>query len=302
VLDYSKERAETYLSGEVHRTFRAFEYWLGPYPFYEDGFKMVEAPYIGMEHQGAIGYGNHFILGRFGAKRLTPWDWKVDRMVTHENAHEWFGNSITAKDPADRWLQEGFAGYAEELAVESFYGRKAAEEFFHDRTRHGGDSLWINDKPVISEYNIFKDGGDGMYFQGWELIHMVRAIVNDDVKFRKLLRGLSAEFYHQTVTSAQLEHYISAATGRDFSRLFDQYLRAAGLPVLEYSLEGNVLSYRLTQCVPGLTMPLKTNWTGEKWLYSATDWQEVQLSGPSPDGDLRIDNDFYLQASKTRRK
>jgi len=302
VLDYSKVRAETYLSGEVHRTLPAFESWFGPYPFYEDGFKMVEAPYIGMEHQSAVGYGNHFMLGRFGAKRLTPWDWKVDRMVTHENAHEWFGNSITAKDPADRWLQEGFAACAEELAVESFYGRKAAEEFYHDRTRHGGDSLWINDKPVISEYNIFKDAGDGMYLQGWELIHMIRAIVNDDVKFRKLLRGLSAEFYHQTVTSAQVEQYISRASGFDFSRLFDQYLRTAGLPVLEYSLEGNFLSYRLAQCLPGLTIPLKTHWTGDKWLYTTTSWQEVMLHGPPPEDDLQIDYDFYLPASKTRRK
>ncbi|HEY4338239.1 MAG TPA: M1 family aminopeptidase, partial [Puia sp.] len=197
----------------------------------------------------------------------------------------------------DRWVQEGFAGYAEELAVESFYGRKAAEEFFHDRTRFGGDSVTANVKPLISEYNISKDGGDDMYFQGWALIHMIRAIVGDDVKFRKMLRGISAEFYHQTVTSAQIEHYISWVTGRDFSRLFDQYLRTVGLPVMEYRLKGNVLSYRLTHCVPGLALPLKTNWTGDNWLNTTTDWQSVSLPTGGVTGNLRIDYDFYLSAS-----
>jgi len=294
ILDYNKSKAASYLKPEVHRTLKVFEYWLGPYPFYADGFKMVEAPYIGMEHQSAIAYGNHFMHGRYGGKKITHWDTKVDRMISHENAHEWFGNSITVKDVADRWVHEGFAGYVEELVIESFYGRQAAKEFFHDRSRTREDSIMISDQPLISAHDIFKDAGDGMYMQGWALIHMLRAIINRDVKFRNILRGLNGRFYHQTVTSTQIENYISQAAGKDFSLIFDQYLRTAQLPVLEYSIHDDVLHYRLTNCIPGLALPVKTSLTKDRWIDATTSWKEITVSGINANSNLKVDTDFYV--------
>jgi aminopeptidase N len=222
VLDYNRQKAIDYLLPEIKKTLPTFEHWFGPYPFYEDGFKMVESPYIGMEHQGAVGYGNHFQRGRYKAKRLTYWDMKTDRMVVHENAHEWFGNNITARDPADGWIQEGFTGYAEELVMEDWYGKPAADTFFTARTA----GRFTNEKPVIGQYNVFdaKEDGDP-YLKGWALVHLIRARMHDDEKFRQLLRTLNSHFYHQTVTSAQVEAYIISYTGIDFSKVFDQYLR-----------------------------------------------------------------------------
>jgi aminopeptidase N len=296
VLDYNQPRVTAYLVPEVHQTFRTFEHWFGPYPFYEDSFKMVEAPYIGMEHQSAVGYGNHFAHGRYKAKRLTVWDMKTDRMVVHENAHEWFGNSITAKDPADRWLQEGFAGFAEELAIEDRYGRAAGEAFFLDRSigRIG------NKKPVIGRYGIFEDGGDDMYMKGWVLIHMIRAMMHNDIKFRALLRGLSFTFYHQSVTTAQIENYMSRHSGIDLRKIFDQYLRTVQVPVLEYRLDAGLLYYRFSNCVQGFSMPITINIAKDQAIVPDTHWQQSRTHIMSPADTLKVSPDFYVQTKKVQ--
>lgn len=221
VLDYNRQRAIDYLLPEIKKTLPSFEHWFGPYPFYEDGFKMVESPYIGMEHQSAVGYGNHFERGRYGSKRLTYWDLKTDRMVVHENAHEWFGNNITTKDPADSWIHEGFAGYAEELVIEDWYGKPAADTFFLARTT----GRISNDRPIIGQYNIFEPMRGDVYLKGWALVRLIRTRMHNDEKFRQLLRALNSHFYHQTVTSAQIESFISKYSGIDFSKVFDLYLR-----------------------------------------------------------------------------
>lgn len=292
VLDYNESKAQRYLIPEVHATFPSFEHWYGPYPFYTDGFKMVEAPYIGMEHQSAVGYGNHFQLGRYQSKILTFWDHKTDRMVVHENAHEWFGNSITASDPADRWLQEGFAGYAEELVMEDRFGKKAGSAFFLARTT----GRISNERPVISRYGISEDGGDDMYLKGWALIHMIRALLQDDGHFRRLLRGLSNRFYHQTVTSAQIEAYIDSAAGIPLQPLFDQYLRNTAIPILEYKTADGQLDYRFSNCIPGFSMPVLTNWT--KQITPTTSWQQTAIVPTAPGDSLRIDPDLYITVKK----
>jgi len=294
VLDYNLQRARDYLHVEVHRTLKVFEHWFGPYPFYEDGFKLVEAPYVGMEHQSAIAYGNHFTNGRFGFKRLTFWDLKTDRMVVHESAHEWFGNNITAKDPADAWLQEGFAGYAEELAVAGFYGDQAGEEFFAARTT-GKNS---NAQPVISRYGVFEQEGEDGYIKGWMLLHMIRAILNNDGNFRNMLHGMNKHFYHQTVTTAQVENYISRVTGNDFSKVFDQYLRTTNIPVLEYKMYPKSIDYRFNNCVQNFKMPIKVNLANNPWITPTTKWQKmVPRSRPMQDS-LLVDNDFYTTSRR----
>lgn len=294
VLDYNQQKVASYLIPEVHQTFHTFEHWFGPYPFYEDGFKMVEAPYIGMEHQSAVGYGNHFAHGRYKAKRLTAWDMKTDRMVVHENAHEWFGNNITAKDPADRWIQEGFAGFAEELAIEDRYGQAAGEAFFLDRST----GRISNDKPVIGRYGIFEDGSDDMYMKGWVLIHMIRAIMQDDQKFRKLLRGMNRTFYHQAVTSQQIENYIIHGYGINLRKVFDQYLRTTDIPVLEYRLRGRVMQYRFSGCIPGFSMPIRTNWTKDKEILPTTNWQQAWVETAASADTLKVNPDFYVLTEK----
>jgi len=296
VLDYNAPKAGSYLIPEIHRTFPSFEHWFGPYPFYEDGFKMVESPYIGMEHQSAVGYGNHFEPGRYQGKHLGYWDYKTDRMVVHENAHEWFGNNITAKDPADGWIQEGFAGYAEELVMEDRYGRKAAEEFFVARTT----GRISNERPVISRYGIFENGGDDMYLKGWVLMHMIRAMMHDDEKFRQLLRGLNSRFYHQSVTSRQIEDYITERSGIPLKPVFDQYLRSIPVPVLEYKVENSGMGYRFSDCVPGFSIPVVTSWTGDRPIRPKTDWQTVTIDTAVMRDTLRVSPDLYLRATKVQ--
>ncbi|HEY8916625.1 MAG TPA: M1 family metallopeptidase, partial [Chitinophaga sp.] len=293
VLDYNQQKVKDYLKAEVNKTMKSFEHWFGPYPFYEDGFKMVEAPYIGMEHQGAIAYGNGFRLGRINFKNLNPWDRKMDRLVVHEMAHEWFGNNITTKDFTDRWVHEGFAGFAEELYIEYQYGKQAAEEFFIARTNKRID----NEKPVIQRYGIFEDAGGDMYLKGWVVVHMIRAMVNDDTKFRRILRGLNSHFYHKTVTSKQVEDYISKAIQKDLTVFFDQYLRRSALPVLEYKLQNGVLAYRFSDCIKGFSMPLKTNLSNHQWLTPTTEWKSIRMVNEK---ELIIDKGFYLDLKQVK--
>jgi aminopeptidase N len=294
VLDYNKQKVKNCLIAEVRRTIKSFEYWFGPYPFYEDGFKMVESPYIGMEHQSAIGYGNHFKNGRYDVKRLTYWGMKTDFLVVHESAHEWFGNNITAKDPADMWVQEGFAGYAEELVMSDFYGVKAGNEYFLARSAN----RISNTKPIISRYGIFEDSGDDGYMKGWVLIHMIRSIVNDDEKFRSILRGLNENFYHQTVTSKQIEDFISKASGVDLIKVFNQYLRTIQIPVLEYKSNDSKLEYRFTNCIAGFEMPIKINLLAKYWLYPTTNWKATKLNTSKSTDTLMIDPNFYIESKR----
>lgn len=289
VIDYHKERVQSYLKQEVDKTLKTFEYWFGAYPFYKDSFKMVETPYPGMEHQSAVAYGNGFKLGRVKLKNLSYWDLKTDRLVVHEIAHEWFGNSITTKDFTDRWLHEGFAGFAEELFIESQYGKKAGKEFFEARTL----GRIKNNEPLIRRYNIFEDAGGHMYLKGWTLIHMLRALMDDDVSFRKMLRGINQEFYHQTVNSIDVEKYISRHYRTNIQRVFNQYLREKALPVFEYQITGDTLKYRYSNCLVGFNMPIKTSFTKENWLYPTTQWKEMHLAGPITT-PLKIDSNYYV--------
>jgi aminopeptidase N len=202
------------------------EHWFGPYPFYEDGYKLVEAPHLGMEHQSAVAYGNQYQNGYLGKDRSnTGWGLKWDFIVIHESGHEWFGNSITTKDIADMWVHEAFTTYSEALFVESQFGKQAAQEYIHGQRRH-----IQNDAPIIGPYGVNKEGSGDMYDKGSNLLHMLRTVINDDAKWRQLLRGLSRTFYHQTVTGQQVIDYFNRESGRDLSKIFDQYLRHPACP------------------------------------------------------------------------
>jgi hypothetical protein len=256
VMDYNIEKAKAFLIPEVKKMLQAHEYWFGPYPFYEDGYKLVEAP-AGMEHQSAIAYSNGYQLGSEGSDWSgSGWGLKWDYIIVHESGHEWFGNNITTKDIADMWVHEGFGCYSETLYTEYWYGKDAGNAY-----NYGLRSSIENNYPVIGYYGVNDDisaRNQDMYFKGANLIHSIRHSMDNDSSFRLILRGMNKTFYHQTVTSAQIEHYISTQSGYDYGKVFDQYLRNPDIPNLEFyfSPDKKKIFYRYVNCIDGFNLPL----------------------------------------------
>lgn len=254
VLDYNLSKAQKYMPNEVHHMLAAFEYWFGPYPFYEDGYKLVEAPHLGMEHQSAVAYGNQYNAGYRGRDlSATGWGQKWDFIIVHESGHEWFGNNITSKDIADMWVHEGFTNYSETLFVDYIFGKDAANEY-----NAGSRRTIKNDKPIVGDYGVNEEGSGDMYSKGGNMLHAIRHSMDNDSLFKQILSGLNKTFYHQTVTSKEVENYISKQAGYDYSKVFDQYLRNIQIPKLEIKSgdDNKRISYRWTNCVKGFNLPL----------------------------------------------
>jgi len=288
VLKYNLDKAKIHFK-QVKLMLEAFEHWFGPYPFYEDGYKLVEAPYLGMEHQSSITYGNGYQNGYLGNDQSrSGWGKKFDFIIIHESGHEWFANSITYKDVADMWIHESFINYSESLFVDYHYGKKAGNEYVV------GTRMNIrNDRPIIGLYNVNNSGSGDMYSKGGNMLHTLRQIINNDEKWRDILRGLNHEFYHQTVTTRQIENYISDKAGRNLSPFFDQYLRDYRIPVFEYSVKENELLFRWSNCVRQFDMPVKVYLSGkEKWLYPTSRWSAVKIE--LKNSVLTTDPDFYV--------
>jgi aminopeptidase N len=253
VLDYNLEKAKEQFK-QVKPMIRAFEYWFGPYPFYEDSYKLVDAPHLGMEHQSAVAYGNQYKNGYLGRDlSQSGWGLKWDFIIVHESGHEWFANNITTKDIADMWVHEGFTNYSETLFTEYYYGIQAGNEY-----NYGLRKIIANDVPIIGPYGVNKEGSGDMYPKGANLLHTIRHAINDDKKFRNILRGLNKVFYHKTVTTKEVEDYISKQAGINFQKVFDQYLRTTQVPTLEYYFtnNGKRLHFRYVNCVQGFDLPL----------------------------------------------
>ncbi len=288
-LDKAKEQFK-----DAPRMMKAFEHWFGPYPFYADGYKLVEAPHLGMEHQSATAYGNGFQNGyRGGDLSSSGWGLKWDFIIVHESGHEWFANNITSRDIADMWIHESFTNYSETLFTTYWYGKEAGNAYVQ-----GTRKLIANDIPIIGTYNVNKEGSGDMYYKGGNMIHTIRQVINDDEKFRQILRGLNKTFYHQTVTTKQVEDYISKESKIDFSKVFDQYLRTNQVPVLEYKVEGNKLSYRYTNCIKGFNLPLKVKFKTEQWIRPTEEWKSLNLY-PEGDNSFTVDPNFYINTKKT---
>lgn len=275
---------------DVPRMLKAFEYWFGPYPFYEDSYKLVEAPYLGMEHQSCITYGNGFENGYLGRDLSgTGWGLKFDYIIIHESGHEWFANNITYKDIADMWIHESFTDYSESLFLEYYYGKDAANVYIQGLRKN-----IRNDKPIIGQYDVNNEGSSDMYYKGANMLHTLRQIVNDDKKWRGVLRGLNQKFYHQTVTSKQIEDYISTAIGIDLNPFFNQYLRDIRIPKLDYYYKDNNLFFRWTNCVAGFNMPIKVYLNGkEMGLKPTSNWANLTLH--SENSKLEMDKNFYIK-------
>lgn len=285
VLEENLEKAKLHFPKNVQPMLKAFEYWFGPYPFYEDSYKLVESPHLGMEHQSNVAYGNHYKNGYLGKDLSgTGIGLKWDYIIIHESGHEWFANNITAKDQADMWIHESFTMYSEALFVDHFMDRDSGNRYIQGVRR-----MILNDRPIIGKYGIRNEGSGDMYAKGANMVHTIRQVINDDEKFRQILRGMNKDFYHQTVDSKQIENFISQKSGFDFSSVFNQYLRTTKIPVLEYIQNGNQLKFRYTDTVPGFNLPIRIN--PSQTINPTESWQTTTLTSTTK---IVPDTNYYI--------
>ena len=291
VLKENLEKAKKQFNANVKPMFNVFESWFGAYPFYRDGYKLIETPYLGMEHQSAVAYGNKYLNGYLGRDLSgTGLGLKWDYIIIHETGHEWFGNNITSKDIADMWIHEGFTMYSEALYVESRDGKDAGAKYIA-----GVRKSIKNDKPIIGQYGVNTEGSGDMYNKGANLIHMTRTLIDDDQKWREILRGLNSEFGLKTTSTEDVVNYLSKKSGKDLKKVYDQYLRYTNIPILEYKTEGKQTFYRWKADVEGFDMPVRIK-NGKKylWIYPESEWKKIRLkSGFTPD----LEN-FYIKVKE----
>ena len=285
----------SWLKHDVRRMLEAFEYWFGPYPFYEDGYKIVETPFLGMEHQSAIAYGNAYGNGYRGTDMSgTGWGNKFDYIIIHESGHEWFANNITAKDNADLWIHESFTTYSEGLFVEYFYGKKAGYAYLKGLS----EDIW-NRAPLIGNYDVNDPNNPEIYAKGANVIHTLRQVVNNDTKWLEILRGLNSNFYHQTVTSNDIEGYIAQQSGMNLKSFFDQYLRDRRKPKLEIKSDATGTFCRWSNCIASFDMPVRLMVDGKEiTAYPKSDWirfiDEIKLD------KISLVDGYYIDLTRVK--
>jgi aminopeptidase N len=278
---------------QVKPALRCLERWYGPYPWYADGYKLVDVPYNGMEHQSAVTYGNGFANGyrwRDGSGTGHGMAW--DFIILHESAHEWFANNVTAKDQADMWVHESFANYAEGLYVECLFGKQAGAEYVI-----GTRGIIRNDAPIQPPHRGVNAHGSGdMYPKGGNMLHTIRQLVGDDEKWRGILRGLGAELGRKTVLGSEVEAYIARESGLDLSKVFEQYLRDTRIPALEVRSTETALEYRWADVVAGFAMPVEVTLPGGRavTLRPTERWQSLPLDPEYGSTAFVVDRDYYV--------
>lgn len=288
VLKDNLEKAKQQFK-DAPRMMKAFEHWFGKYPFYEDGFKLVEAPYLGMEHQSSVTYGNQYKNGYLGRDLSgTGWGLKFDFIIVHEAGHEWFANNITNIDIADMWIHESFTAYSESLFVEYYFGKKAGFEYVVGTRKN-----ILNNRPIIGHYNVNKEGSGDMYYKGANMLHTLRQLIEDDEKWRQILRKMNHVFYHKTVSSKQIEDFLSEETNIDLTAFFNQYLRTIEVPTLEYAITKKSLKFHWTNTVDNFDMPVKVSINNkEEWIYPNSGWKTLKLK--SKNVNFQVDSNFYI--------
>lgn len=288
-LSYNLEAARTQWE-QAKSMLACFEDWFGPYPWYEDGFKLVETPHLGMEHQSAVAYGNRYGNGYLGRDLSgTGHGLKWDFILIHEAAHEWWGNNITTADIADMWVHEGFTNYAEGIYTECLLGKDAGAEYIIGSRRN-----IQNLAPAVGQFGVQREGSGDMYYKVGTMLHMIRQIINNDELWRGILRGIQTDFRHSIVTGEQIQAYINDRSGVDFSRMFEQYVTTTMVPVLAYSIENGQLRYRWENVVDGFSMPVEV-FVGEehRWLHPTEMWQSTTV--PSGVQSIEVDADYYVE-------
>jgi len=297
VLEQNFEKAQKQFR-QVKPMLRCFEDWFGPYPFYEDSFKLVETSHLGMEHQSAVAYGNGYENGYMGEDLSgSGWGLKWDFIIIHESGHEWWGNNITAKDIADMWIHEGFTSYSESIFTECQYGKEAAAEY----TR-GLRKRIQNRTPITGKYGLNNEGSGDMYYKGHNMLHMIRQIIDNDETWKQILKGLQKKFYHQTVTSDQVEEYIIQQSGKDLDDVFDQYLHYPDIPTFQYFIRDNVLHYRWKADIAQFDMPLEVtlDTNGYTFIHPTSErWKTAELKLEKP-SKFSINPNYYINRDSLR--
>lgn len=294
VLRENEEKARKQFK-QAPMMIEAFEHWYGPYPFYEDGYKLIEVPYLGMEHQSSVTYGNHYENGYLGSDLSgSGWGLKFDFILIHESAHEWFANSITNHDVADMWVHEGFTCYSENLYLDYHFGKEASSAYVT-----GLRSKILNDRPMIGVYGVDYRGSSDIYYKGANILHTVRQLVNDDEKWREVLRKINKNFYHQIVTSKQIEEFIAKEIKMDLTAFWDQYLRTTQIPKLEFQVDKKVLKFRYTDVIEGFDMPVVVFIDGkEHWIHPSSDWKTKKF--PRKIEKVEVKKDFYVTSERVQ--
>ena len=275
-LQLHEEQAKAYFPEQTKKMLQAFEHWFGPYPFYEDSFKLVEADNTGMEHQSGIGYGNFYAFGYRGRDGSgTGYGLLSDFIIIHESAHEWWGNSLTSNDLADMWVHESFANYAEALYAEYHWGIKAGNDYVAG-VRRG----IRNDKPIVPAFGVNAQGSGDMYPKGGNMLHTIRHSIANDTLFREILRGLQRDFANQTIDGTQLIDYFCDKTDYDYRNVFAQYLTTVQIPQFRFYFEGDQLFYKWENCIEGFNLPIALSdlRTASLKIFPTEEWQSVILT------------------------
>jgi len=275
---------------------RCFQKYFGEYPFKKDGYKLIEVPYAGMEHQSAVTYGNHFANGYLEK------DWtgvgvslKFDFIIIHESAHEWFGNSVTAADVADEWIHEGWGTYAEVVYVEDMFGRDDALKYIN-----GYKTKVKNEQPIVGPAGVRYRAPQDMYFKGALFLNTLRSVVDDDARWWKIVRDFTGRFKYQNISTDDVVKFFNEKTGKNLSPIFDQYLRHTDIPTLELKFqddEGRV-SYRWKADAPGFAMPVRVG-RRDAWqiIRPTTEWQTMTSGVKKDDFEAAIDL-YYINVIK----
>ncbi len=294
VLPYNLEKAKDQFE-EVKFMMHCFYDKFGAYPFEEDGFKLVETPYLGMEHQSAVAYGNEYNMGYLGNDLSgTGIGLKWDFIIIHESGHEWFGNSITSKDIADMWIHEGFTTYSEAVYIECRWGKEEALEYLKGLRRGIG-----NNTTIIGKYGVNQEGSGDMYSKGANLLNTIRSIYDTDELWWKTLKCYTETFRHQIITTQTTENFFDAAIPVNLQPVFDQYLRHPDLPTLQLKKEGENALFRWDANVTGFNMPVDVLINGkETRIYPTPEWQKFPQKNLQLENVQVVEEEFYIEVEK----
>ena len=293
VLHENEAKARVHFE-EVKPMMDCFQSKFGSYPFAEDGYKLVETPYLGMEHQSAVAYGNHYVKGYLGNDLSgTGIGLLFDYIIIHESGHEWFGNSVTSNDIADMWIHEGFTTYTECVYVECQYGYEKGQQYVNG-SKKGVD----NDKPIIGQYGVNKEGSGDMYAKGALLLNTLRHIVSNDEKWWKMLLKYSETFRQKIIDTETVVNFFNAETGMNLTSFFDQYLRQAAIPKLELRISKGKLQSRWKVVENKFFMPVDIKINGKKTrIYPVAAWTKSKFKVKSLKDVEVLTNDFYIDVN-----
>jgi len=275
VLSYNKAKAQRHFE-VVHEMMDCFYEKLGPYPFTEDSFKLVETPYLGMEHQSAVAYGNRYMNGYLGndlSGTGAGLDW--DFIIIHESAHEWFGNSISVGDIADLWIHEGFTTYAESIFIECRHGEEEASKYLY-----GIRNNIANERPMVAHYGVNQSGPGDIYYKGANMIHSLRNLVADDELWFATLRNFTSRFKHQITNTKEVVSFFNSELGKDYSPFFEQYLYYKEIPVLQLRKKGKRVEARWKVFAKNFEMPVELVFIESENVYRInlnSDWIKTDL-------------------------